>query len=166
LGTSKDALNAICRILSHVRAEAIGRPILTDPSKAFVVMRFSHNDENDNSYKHGIKPGLEAAGIVVERADNIVSSSQILDKIRKYIDRCRFIVAKVDVNNLNVYFELGLAMGADKDVLLISERELSLNLPSDLRNWNCLTYTKGDYEELKEKVCKFYLDNYGLEKVN
>ena len=148
-----------------MRAEAIGRPILTKPDYAFIVMRFTQNDENDNAYKYGIKPGLETARIQVERSDTIVTSSQILDKIRKYIDRSRFIIAKVDENNLNVYFELGLAMGADKEVLLISERDLILDLPSDLKNWECLTYTKGDYEGLKEKVSKFFEDNYGFGKV-
>lgn len=164
-GTLQEALDAIERILKFVRAEAIGRPILTEPNCAFIVMRFTQNDENDNAYRYGIKLGLGAVGIQVERADNVVTSSQILDKIRKYIDRSRFIISKVDENNLNVYFELGLAMGADKEVLLISERDLILNLPSDLRNWECLTYTKGDYEELKEKVSKFFEDNYGFEKV-
>ena len=164
-GTPEEALSAIERILKFVRAETIGRPILTKPDYAFIVMRFTQNDENDNAYKYGIKPCLETAGIQVERSDTIVTSSQILDKIRKYIDRSRFIIAKVDENNLNVYFELGLAMGADKEVLLISERDLILDLPSDLKNWECLTYTKGDYEELKEKVSEFFEDNYGFGKV-
>lgn len=164
-GVNTEAIDAIERILRHVRAEAIGRPLIFDPNSAFVVMRFTQNDENDNAYEYGIKPGLEAVGLRVERADNIVTSSQILDKIKRYIDRCRFIVAKVDENNLNVYFELGLAMGCDKEVLLISERELVLKLPSDLRNWECLTYTKGNYKELKEKVIKFFEDNYGLNRI-
>lgn len=163
-GTPAEALDAVERILKFVRAEAIGRPILAEPDCAFMVMRFTKNDENDHAYMYGIKPGLEAVGIKVERADSVVSSSQILDKIKRCVDRCRFVVAKVDENNLNVYFELGLAMGADKEVLLISERELVLHLPSDLKSWECLTYTKGDYEGLKERVSKFFEDNYGFKK--
>jgi hypothetical protein len=159
-GTPEDAIDSIDRILRVVRAEAVGRPILTEPDLAFVVMRFSGHDENDNAYRHGIKPGLELVGIRAERADNVVTSSQILSKIRRYIDRSRFIVAKVDVNNLNVYFELGLAMGSDKSVLLVSERSLVLDLPSDLRNWECLTYSKGNYEELKTGVSDFFVQNY------
>lgn len=72
----------------------------------------------------------------------------------------RFIIVKVDSQNLNVYFELGLAMGLDKDVLLISEQDLVLQLPADLRNWECLTYPKGDYDKLKENIVKFYQDNF------
>ncbi|TKJ37225.1 hypothetical protein CEE36_11215 [candidate division TA06 bacterium B3_TA06] len=67
---------------------------------------------------------------------------------------------------MNVYFELGFSMGSDKDVLLISEEELVLNLPSDLRNWERLTYKKGDCEGLKEKVSRFFIDNYGFKLVS
>lgn len=163
-GTPEEAIDAVERILKVVRSEAIGRPFLVEPKRAFVVMRFSEHDENDNAYRHGVKPGLEAVGIHVSRADDTVQSSQILDKIKTQIDKSRFILAKVDTDNLNVYFELGLAMGADKDVLLVSEEGLVLHLPSDLRNWECLTYRKGDYEGLKEKVSKFFIDNYGFQK--
>ena len=101
-------------------------------------MRFTHNDENDNAWKYGIKAGLEAAGFNPVRADDQVESRQILEKISKQLNKSRLVIAKVDENNLNVYFELGLAMGLDKDVLLVSESSLVLNLPSDLRNWECL----------------------------
>ncbi len=85
---------------------------------------------------------------------------QLLEKIEKNIEKSRLVIIKVDSNNLNVYFELGLAMGLNKDVLLVSEKDLVLHLPSDLRNWECLTYSKGNYDELKNKVIKFYTDNY------
>lgn len=58
----------------------------------------------------------------------------MLEKIVRNIDKSRFVITKVDSNNLNVYFELGLAMGKQKDVLLIAEKDLVLQLPSDLRN--------------------------------
>lgn len=51
-------------------------------------------------------------------------------------------------------------MGLNKDVLLISEKDLVLHLPSDLKNWECLTYSEGNYDELKDKVIKFFSDNY------
>lgn len=87
-------------------------------------------------------------------------AGQLLQKGRQNIERCRFVVAKVDSNNLNVYFELGLAMGLDKDVLLISEEDLVIQLPTDLKNWECLTYSKGNYEQLKQRIIQYYKDNY------
>jgi hypothetical protein len=164
-GTPQDAIDAVEKILRFVRLEAIGLPVLIEPDRAFIVMRFTLNDENDNAYKYGIRPGLEAVGIKVERADSVVSPSHILDKIKKYIDKSRFVVAKIDEDNLNVYFELGLAMGAEKDVLLISERELVLKVPPVLRNWDCLTYQLGDYEDLRSKIITFFEANYGFRPV-
>jgi len=161
-GTNRNALEAVRRILAVVRDEAIGRPQIIDPSSAFVIMRFSQNDENDNAYKYGVKLGLTDIGLKVRRADDTVQSSQILDKVFQHIKTSRFIVAKVDTENLNVYFELGAAMGVSKEVLLISESTLIVNLPSDLRNWECLTYNKGDYEQLRNRIVQFYKNNYGL----
>ena len=126
-------------------------------------MRFTHNDENANAYRYGVCQGMTDVGITVKRADDTVHSSQILDQVLHAIERSRFIVAKVDADNLNVYFELGVSMGLAKDVLLIAESSLVMNLPSDLRNWECLTYDKGDYEQLRERVRQYFYDNYGLE---
>lgn len=165
-GINEKALDAVERMLSFVRAEAIGKPIIFDQDAAFIVMRFSTNDENDNAYKYGVKRALETLNIKCIRADNEISSGQLLEKIERNIDKSRFVIAKVDSNNLNVYFELGLAMGQQKDVLLISEKELVLQLPADLRNWECLTYTKGDYDELNKKIVQFFEQNYHYKPKN
>lgn len=159
-GLSEKAVNAVERMLLFVRSEAIGKPIIFDADAAFIVMRFTTNDENDNAYKYGIKLALEKLNIKVVRADNMISSGQLLEKVERNIEKSRFIIVKVDSDNLNVYLELGLAMGLDKDVLLICEKELVLQLPTDLKNWECLTYSKGNYEELKDKIIKYFRDNY------
>lgn len=159
-GITEKAIYSTERMLSYVRSEAIGKPMLFDENAAFVVMRFTKNDENDHAYLYGIKPALEKLKVKCIRADNQLSSGQLLDKIKKSIEKSRFTIVKTDSNNLNVYFELGLAMGLHKDILLISEQNLVLHLPSDLRNWECLTYPEGNYDELKNRIIKFFSDNY------
>ena len=159
-GISEKAIYSVERMLSYVRSEAIGKPIVFDEDAAFIVMRFSQNDENDHAYLYGIRPALEKLKIKCIRADNQITSGQLLEKIRKNIEKSRFVIIKVDSNNLNVYFELGLAMGLSKDVLLISQEDLVLHLPTDLRNWECLTYSEGNYDQLKNKVIKFFADQY------
>lgn len=161
-GTKPDALEALFRILDLVRHEALGIPVTLDPDDVFVVMRFTANDENDNSWRYGIKLGAERCGLKVSRADNRVESGQILDKVHRHIARTRLVVAKVDQDNLNVFFELGLAMEMKKDVLLVSESSLVLSLPSDLRNWECLTYEKGNYEQLANRMAHFLSSTYGI----
>lgn len=160
LGTPDSAIDAVTQIVSMVRAEALGRPVAFDPKEVFIVMRCTTNDENDNAWKYGIKAGIERCGLRATRGDDRVESTHILDKVDKAIRRCRLVVAKVDEDNLNVYYELGLAMGVGKDVLLISENNLAINLPSDLRSLECLTYQKGNYEQLADRVEKFILDHY------
>lgn len=162
-GIEEKALEATEKMLKFVRAEAIGKPIDLQENTAFIVMRFSSNDENDNAYKYGIHDALKELNIECIRADNIVSSDQILNKVKSHIEKSRFVIVKVDSNNLNVYFELGFAMGLDKDVLLVSEKELVLHLPNDLKNWECITYTKGNYGELKGKILAYYRHNYHYE---
>lgn len=159
-GISEKAIYSVERMLSYVRSEAIGKPMVFDEDAAFIVMRFSQNDENDHAFLYGIRPALEKLKIKCIRADNQVTSGQLLEKIEKNIEKSRFVIIKVDSNNLNVYFELGLAMGLNKDVLLISQEDLVLHLPTDLKNWECLTYSEGNYEQLKNKVIKFFVDQY------
>jgi hypothetical protein len=110
------------------------------------------------------KPGLRDVGIVAQRADDAIESRPLLEKITQQILRARFVVAKVHVNRMNIYYELGLAMGRNKDVLLVSEQDLVERLPSDLSNWECLTYPRGDYSLLRRRVAKYYRDNHHLGK--
>ena len=153
-GASPEALDAIEAILAYVRGAATGRPSTIDPSAAFVMMRYSQNDENDNAWKYGIKAGLETSGMVPIRADASLESGVLLQKIWREIVRARLIVAKVDDKNLNVYFELGLSMGLGKETILVAEEGLILDLPSDLRSWECVTYPKGNYELLKDTIVR------------
>lgn len=159
-GMQEHAINAVERILKFIRAEAIGRPQVFDDNAAFIVMPYTNNDENDHAYTYGIQAALQELNIRCVRADDRIVSGQLLENIRGFIERNRFVIAKVDADNLNVYFELGLAMGLEKDVLLICEQEHILQLPSDLKNWHCLTYRYGDYSGLKKAIIKFYEDNY------
>lgn len=127
---------------------------------AFVVMRYTEYDENDNAYKHGIAPALADVGIKPVVARDEPPEGPILGKIRDDVRGCRFVIAKVDEPNLNVYFELGYAMGMDKDVLLVSERDLVDQLPVDLNNWTCLTYQRGNYDGLREEIVRFFRERY------
>ncbi len=159
-GVQDRPIEAIEKMLSYVRNIAIGKPVQLADNTAFVVMRYTSNDENDHAFEYGIKVALEELGVKCDRADTRLQSGPLLHKIIQSIKRSRYIIAKVDQDNLNVFYELGLAMGLEKDVILIAERELVLNLPSDLKNWECITYTKGDYNSLKNNIIRFFEDNY------
>lgn len=93
-GVEEKALSAVERILHYVRQEALGKPSLLDVNAAFIVMRFSTNDENDNAYKHGIKPALDELNIKCIRADNAVTVGQLFEKVRKSIEKKQIYYCK------------------------------------------------------------------------
>ena len=161
-GVQEEAITSAEQILDCIRMETIGRPMEIIPNSAFIIMRFSDHDENDNAYRYGIRPALAELGIECRRGDDAVITTHIMEKVRREIERCRYIIVKVDEDNLNVYFELGLAMGFNKDIVLLSEQHHEIHLPADLRGWNCLTYKKGHYDDLKDKVVEHYRSHYSL----
>lgn len=159
-GIDEKAVFSAERMLDYVRAEAIGKPVLLDEGAAFVVMRYTNNDENDHAFKYGIIPALKKLNITCRRADKEISSGQILNKVIEAIRRCRFIIVKIDTNNLNTYFELGVAIGFNKDILLISDEELVNGLATDIRNCECLTYERGNYENLRDRIIYYFRSNF------
>ena len=159
-GIQEAPINAIEKILYYVRQEAIGSPVEFNANAAFIVMPFAKNTESDHAYLYGIKPALQKLGIECIMGRENVQSIQILEQIFSSIKNNRFVIIQVDNDNLNVYFELGVAMGMEKDVLLISRPEFVKQIPADLTNWECLTYETGKYEELKNKIIAYYQNNY------
>lgn len=155
-GVEEFALSAIENILNYVRSESIAEPIIFNANTAFVVMKYTQNDENQNAFEYGIKAALKELGIKCVRADDNVRYNVILEQVVEHIRKSKFIIVKADTESLNVYFELGFAMGIKKDILLISEESQVENLPIDIRNIQCLTYKKGNYKELCEKVQEFF----------
>jgi len=158
-GASPEELRALQRILEYVRSASLGSEPRIKWNSAFVIMRFTEADENQKAYKQGIARGLRDVGIRPTRGDDVVESRQVLEKITEGIRAARFVVAKIDEDRMNVYYELGLAMGLGKDVLLVSEREF--HAPSDLSNWERLTYARGNYLQLRKRIAQFFVDNYG-----
>ena len=159
-GMQEAPIIAIEKILYYVRQEAIGSPVRFNANAAFIVMPFAKNTESDHAYLYGIKPALQYLGIKCIMGRDDVQSIQILEQIFSSIKNNRFVIIQVDNENLNVYFELGVAMGMEKDVLLISRPEFVKQIPADLTNWECLTYETGNYEELKNQIVAYYKSNY------
>ena len=154
-----NAVHAAERVLERIRREAIGQPYIMYDNSAFIVMQYTENDENNNAYEYGIKSALEEIGINCVRADDAVSSTDILNNLLDNIKQNRFIIVKADTLSRNVYFELGYAMGLNKEILVIVNDE-ETNLPVDTRNIGRLVYKSGDYKDLKRKVIDHYKRNY------
>lgn len=159
-GLDDVALEATSRILRYVRLTTIGVPSLVRWNDAFVVMKYTTRDANDHAYRYGIKPAIEEVGLRCIRADEQPHNRTVLDTVRMHIRQSRFTIVKIDEPNLNVYFELGYAMALDKDIILVCDEELVQQLPTDINNFVCVTYPRGDYESLRNALTNVFRDNY------
>ncbi len=104
---------------------------------AFVLMPFS--TEFDDVYDHIIKGPLEKVGFTVRRADNTLGSRNIMHDVVEGILSARLIVADLTGANPNVYYELGIAHGFKKNVLLLTQDVDEI--PFDLRAYRIISYS-------------------------
>jgi len=104
--------------------------------KVFVMMPF--DSEFDEVYKLFITGALNEAGYDVFRADDLRSQRSILQDIISSIVSCDLIVADLTGANPNVFYELGLAHGLKKPVILLTQ-DLS-DIPFDLKPYRVLRY--------------------------
>ena len=133
---------------------------MIDPGRrAFVIMPFSN--EFDPVYHQLIKPSFEEAGFRVDRADDIVSQRNILKDVIDGIHKADVIVADVTGSNPNVYYELGVAHGLKKNVILLTQSKK--DIPFDLKSYRHVEYdvhfakigkSRGELKQLATKVAE------------
>lgn len=118
----------------------------SQPLKAFVVMPFK--SEYEDVYILGIREVAEEIGIIVERADEIEHNESIPDLIRNKIQESDIIVAETSEINPNVFYEVGLAHGLNKETILVCQK--SENIPFDLNSINHVIYNS--IVDLRDKL--------------
>lgn len=100
-----------------------------------------------------IRPALELFGIVVRRADDIVTGARISDKVSEMISGADIIICDVSEINANVFFETGLARAQNKNIIILCDKRT--NVPVDFDGMTVLYYNhleSGWDKELTEKL--------------
>ena len=105
-------------------------------TRIFVVMPFSR--EFLDVYVLGIRAVAEQLGLVVERADDVEHSGDILELIRDKIRGCDLVIGDTTALNPNVMYEVGFAHGIGKPAVLVSRS--GQELPFDLASTNHILY--------------------------
>jgi len=123
-------------------------PVLQKPKRAFVVMPY--DPEFNDIYILGIREVAEKLGIVVERADEVEHNQSIPELIKERISKCDVVIAETSKPNPNVFYELGLAHGVQKETILLCRDAKSI--PFDLGSINHLVYSS--IVELRERLEK------------
>jgi hypothetical protein len=118
-----------------------------DPRSAFVLMPFA--DRFRDVYEIGLKPTLEHFGFSCVRADEILHSREIICRsVCQPIQEANLVIAELTGQNPNVYYELGLCHGFEKDIVMLVQN--IEDVPFDLRAMNIITYSR--VAELIEKL--------------
>ena len=115
-------------------------------NKCFVIMPISDTDGYKRGhwqdvYNHLIKPAVEKAGYIPERADEIRSANLIAVDIIKRI--CEYPMAVCDLSscNPNVFYELGIRHSMKLPVVLI--KDTKTNNPFDIKDIRYVEYDEG-----------------------
>jgi hypothetical protein len=120
------------------------------PKMVFVAMPF--RPDFQDLYKYAIRPALEELGLKIWKADEKISNIDIMCKICHGIQECSFVIANISDWNPNVLFEMGLAYGTGKNVVLIKNRKEKV--PVDLKGLEYIDYE--DIDELKRNLTAFF----------
>ena len=142
-GREADIVSAEAEIES---AEQSPQPQAPQPKRAFVVMPFS--PEFNDIYILGIREVAEQLGVIVERADGIEHNQSIPDVIREKIIRADVVIADTTQPNPNVFYEIGLAHGVQKETILICRN--AGDIPFDIAAINHVVYSS--IVELRERL--------------
>lgn len=104
---------------------------------AFVLMPFA--EDFSDVFTFLISDALRDAGYIVKRADDIKSQRNVIGDIIEGIANSDLVVADLTGANPNVYYELGVAHGLNRNVILITQ-DID-ELPFDLRSYRVVRYS-------------------------
>ena len=125
-------------------------------TRCFVMQPFD-GDAFDKRYDDVLKPAIESASLEAYRVDRDPNVEIPIENIAKEIRAARFCLADISIDNPNVWFELGYALGVQKDVVLICSDQRKNKFPFDVRHRTIITYKTGspsDFEALKISIQK------------
>lgn len=126
------------------------KEIAFSPKMVFVAMPF--RPDFQDLYKYAIRPALEEMGFKIWKADEKISNIDIMCKICQGIQESSYIIANISDWNPNVLFEMGLAYGIGRNVVLIKNRKE--RVPVDLKGLEYIDYE--DIDELKRNIINFF----------
>ena len=127
------------------------KEVVVNPNQVFIGMPF--RKKFSDIYTRGIVPSLEKFKLEPWKADQEPSNIDIMCKICENLQESRYAIINITDWNPNVLFELGLAYGLGKTVVLIKDKESGV--PVDLKGMEYMEYESS--EDLSRNLEKFFL---------
>lgn len=108
-------------------------------------------------YDHNIAKPVKNAGLEPFRADRVPARARrqsIIEKIEEGIARSRFVIADITDSNPNVIYEVGLAVGISKPVLLLCDSKHfdASEIPFDFQPYELIEYSPYGADRLKVQL--------------
>ena len=119
-------------------------------SRPLVFAAIPFTDKFDDVFLLGIRAAAEEVGATVVRADEGLTSTEIIQDIKDRIAECDLLIADTTEINANVFYELGFADGNGTEVLLIAQADT--DLPFDVRGRRHVMYK--NILDLRDKLAK------------
>jgi len=123
-------------------------------STCFVIQPFD-GGPYDKRYDDVFVPAIESTGLHPYRVDRDPSVSIPIDQIESGIRAAVICLADITEDNPNVWFELGYAIAARIDVILVCSKQRTKPFPFDVQHRKIIRYStesSRDFEELKRGI--------------
>lgn len=118
----------------------------------FIAMPFNSNMED--TYYYGIQRAVDTAGFDCYRSDKVAFVGDIMQELKKELEKSVAVIAELTDSNPNVYLEVGFAWGKDKPTVLIIKQGDKPRF--DVQGQKCLMYN--NIKHLEEILTKELLE--------
>jgi len=123
------------------------------PVKRMIFAAMPFSSEYDDTYFIAMSHAAEQVGAECKRVDLKEFSGDIVTEIKRLISASVAVIVDLSEAKPNVLYEAGFAHALHKPTVHICSTPLS-ELPFDVRNWNTLTYRRGQTALLREPLAR------------
>ena len=124
--------------------------------RCFVIQPFDKG-AFDQRYDDVLAPAIKAADLEPYRVDLDPSVSIPIQSIEDGIQHSEVCLADITLDNPNVWFEVGYAIAARKEVVFICAEDRKAPFPFDVQHRTITTYattSRRDFNELEQKITR------------
>lgn len=120
----------------------------------FVIQRFD-GATYDKRYRETFAPAIERGGAKPIRADEVLGTKPIVEKIEEGIARADCVFAEISEDNPNVFLELGISLAIGIPTVIVCDKSKRASLPFDISHRPVEFYAtdaQSDYEIVSKQV--------------
>jgi len=129
-------------------SEGCSLKINENSNHIFIAYNYKYKNV-EKVIEEAVLPAVKKAGLKYKVAKLEIRTKDFFCKICELIQGSKYFLANLTNPTFNVGFELGLALGLEKDIILIANKRTKI--PSDLVRQEVIFYYR-DMEELKSRI--------------